>query len=165
MQNPGRAIAQAVSRRLPTAAEPRSGHVGFVVDKVALGQVFSEYFGFSCQFPFHRLLHIHPLSSGAGTVGQTVADVPSGLSLTPPQETEEKKTNVESQPRWGPSEENERRHTKISALDSDPRTSSRRPQLYSYTIKFLQTHWSTYGGIFYFYSEPGHYKQREGRKP
>jgi hypothetical protein len=26
--------------------EPRSGHVGFVVDKVALGQVFSEYFGF-----------------------------------------------------------------------------------------------------------------------
>jgi hypothetical protein len=23
--------------------------VGFVVDKVALGQVFSEYFGFSCQ--------------------------------------------------------------------------------------------------------------------
>jgi hypothetical protein len=27
-----------------------SGHVGFVVDKVALGQVFSEYFGFPCQF-------------------------------------------------------------------------------------------------------------------
>jgi hypothetical protein len=26
--------------------EPRSGHVGFVVDEVALGQVFSEYFGF-----------------------------------------------------------------------------------------------------------------------
>jgi hypothetical protein len=23
--------------------------MGFVVDKVALGQVFSEYFGFSCQ--------------------------------------------------------------------------------------------------------------------
>jgi hypothetical protein len=29
--------------------EPGSGHVGFVVDKVALGQVFSEYFGFPCQ--------------------------------------------------------------------------------------------------------------------
>jgi hypothetical protein len=29
--------------------EPTSGHVGFAVDKVALGQVFSEYFG----FPFH----------------------------------------------------------------------------------------------------------------
>jgi hypothetical protein len=44
--------------------------VGFVVE-VALGQVFSKYFGFPCQFAFHRLLHNH-LSSGAGTVGQTV---------------------------------------------------------------------------------------------
>jgi hypothetical protein len=26
--------------------EPRSGHTGFLVDKVALGQVFSEHFGF-----------------------------------------------------------------------------------------------------------------------
>jgi hypothetical protein len=26
--------------------DPGSGQVGFVVDKVALGQVFSEYFGF-----------------------------------------------------------------------------------------------------------------------
>jgi hypothetical protein len=25
----------------------------FVVDKVALGQVFSEYFGFPCQSSFH----------------------------------------------------------------------------------------------------------------
>jgi hypothetical protein len=32
--------------------------VGFVVDKVALGQVFSEYFGFPCQSSFHRLLKI-----------------------------------------------------------------------------------------------------------
>jgi hypothetical protein len=60
--------------------------VGFVVDKAALGQVFSEYFGFPCQFSFHRLLHMrHHLSSGAGTIGQLVADVPSGLSLTPTQ--------------------------------------------------------------------------------
>jgi hypothetical protein len=45
--------------------------VGFVVDKVALGQVFCEYFGFPCQFSFHRLLHnYHHLSSGAGTIGQ-----------------------------------------------------------------------------------------------
>jgi hypothetical protein len=29
--------------------DPRSCHVEFVVDKVALGQVFSEYFGFPCQ--------------------------------------------------------------------------------------------------------------------
>jgi hypothetical protein len=46
----GRAIAQAVSRRLPTAA--------------ALGQVFSENFAFPCQFTFHLLLyndhHYHP---------------------------------------------------------------------------------------------------------
>jgi hypothetical protein len=54
--------------------------VGFVADKVALGQIFSEYFGFPCQFSFHLLLHIHHhLSSGAGTIGQLVADIPSGL--------------------------------------------------------------------------------------
>jgi hypothetical protein len=29
-----------------------SGHVAFVVDKVALGQVFSEYFGFPCKNVF-----------------------------------------------------------------------------------------------------------------
>jgi hypothetical protein len=32
--------------------EPGSGHVGFVVDKAALGQVFSEYFGFPWQSSF-----------------------------------------------------------------------------------------------------------------
>jgi hypothetical protein len=94
----GRDIAQAVSLRLPTAAalvEPRSGHVGFVVDKVALWQVFSEYFSFPCQFSFHRLLHTHHhLSSGTGTIGQIVADVSSGLSLNQPQETKQKKKEV-----------------------------------------------------------------------
>jgi hypothetical protein len=43
------AVAQAVSRWLPTAAarvRVRAEHMGFVVDKVALGQVFSDYFGF-----------------------------------------------------------------------------------------------------------------------
>jgi hypothetical protein len=34
-------------------------HVGFVVDKGALGQVFSEYFGFPCQSSFHQFLHHH----------------------------------------------------------------------------------------------------------
>jgi hypothetical protein len=68
--------------------EPRSGHVGFVVVKVALVQVSYDYFGFPCKFSFHRLLHIHHhLSSGAGTIVQLVADVPSGLSLTSTQET------------------------------------------------------------------------------
>jgi hypothetical protein len=56
-----------------------------------VGQVFSAYFGLSCQFSFHRLPHTHHLLSGAGTIGQLVADVPSGLSLTPPQETKKKK--------------------------------------------------------------------------
>jgi hypothetical protein len=32
--------------------------VGFVVDKAALGQVYSEYFGFPCQ-SFHQFLHHH----------------------------------------------------------------------------------------------------------
>jgi hypothetical protein len=51
----GRAVAQAVSRWLPTAAarvRSRSEHVGFVVEKAALGQVFSGYFGFPCQSSF-----------------------------------------------------------------------------------------------------------------
>jgi hypothetical protein len=61
------------------------------MDKAALGLVFSECFGFPEQISFHRPLHTHHhhhhLSSGAGTIDQTVADVPSGLSLTPAQET------------------------------------------------------------------------------
>jgi hypothetical protein len=56
------------------------------------GTVFSEYFGFPCQFSFHRLLHIHHLSSGAATIDNLVADVPSGLSLT---------SNQESKKKWG----------------------------------------------------------------
>jgi hypothetical protein len=45
--------------------------VGFAVDKVALGQAISEYFGFPCQSSFHQFLHNHHhLSSGAGTIGQ-----------------------------------------------------------------------------------------------
>jgi hypothetical protein len=73
--------------------DPRSGYVVFVMDKVVLGQVFSEYFCFPCQFSFHPLLHTH-LSSGAATEGKIVADVPSGLSLTPPQETKQAVTTI-----------------------------------------------------------------------
>jgi hypothetical protein len=32
--------------------------VGFLVDKAALGQDFSEYFGFPCH-SFHQFLHHH----------------------------------------------------------------------------------------------------------
>jgi hypothetical protein len=50
---------------------PGSGQVAFVVDKVTLGQVFPEYFGFPCQSSLYQLTHNHPhLSSGAGTIGQ-----------------------------------------------------------------------------------------------
>jgi hypothetical protein len=60
--------------------------VGFVVDKVALKHVSYNYFGFPCH-SFHRLLHAHLYpSSGEGAIGQTVADLPSGLSCISPQE-------------------------------------------------------------------------------
>jgi hypothetical protein len=62
---------------------PGSGQVGFVVDKVALGQVFSEFSGFPCQSSFHQLLHNHPrLSPGASTIGQKWPQY-KGLSPTP----------------------------------------------------------------------------------
>jgi hypothetical protein len=54
--------AQAASRWFPTAAarvRDRLGHVGFMVDKVALGQVSPEYFGYPCQSSFHQILHPH----------------------------------------------------------------------------------------------------------
>jgi hypothetical protein len=57
--------------------------VGFVVDKVVLGQVSSEYLSFLCQFSFIEMFHSN-LSSRAGTIDQLVANVPSGLSLTLP---------------------------------------------------------------------------------
>jgi hypothetical protein len=38
----------------------------FVVDKVAPGQVFSEYFGFPCQISFHQLLQKSSSSSIIG---------------------------------------------------------------------------------------------------
>jgi hypothetical protein len=56
----GRAVAQWLDAGFPPR---RPGfaygqHVGFVVDKAALGQVFAEYFSFPCQ-SFHRFLHYH----------------------------------------------------------------------------------------------------------
>jgi hypothetical protein len=81
----GCVIAQAVSSWLPTAAvrvRARVWQVGFVVDKVALGQVFSEYFGFP--MPNFTPSNSPSLQSpGADTIGHSVADVPSGFSSTP----------------------------------------------------------------------------------
>jgi hypothetical protein len=59
----------------------RSGHVGFVIDKVALGQVFFEYLGFSCRL-IPPTVPLIVMPSGVGTVGQTVADIRSGPSPT-----------------------------------------------------------------------------------
>jgi hypothetical protein len=62
--------------------ESGSGHVGFVVDEVALGWVF-----FSTSVS--QLISIPPIVPQtssiiwAGTIGQTVAAVPSGLSRNP----------------------------------------------------------------------------------
>jgi hypothetical protein len=61
----GRAIAQVVSRWFPSASilvRARSGELEFVIDKVTMEQVFSEYFGFPCQSSFHQIIHphIHP---------------------------------------------------------------------------------------------------------
>jgi hypothetical protein len=66
-------VIAIVAGFLPRRAgfELGSGYVGFVMDKVALGQVFSEYFGFPCHPSFHQLLqNDHNLSSGDGTIGQ-----------------------------------------------------------------------------------------------
>jgi hypothetical protein len=57
-------FGSAVAQRLDAGFPPRrpgfayGQYMGFVVDKAALGQVFSKYFGFPCQL-FHRLLHYH----------------------------------------------------------------------------------------------------------
>jgi hypothetical protein len=54
-----------------------------MVDRVALGRFSLSTFVFPCQFSFYEMLHTY-LLSGAGTVGQLMANVPGGLSLTPP---------------------------------------------------------------------------------
>jgi hypothetical protein len=69
----GRAVAQEVSRRF-TQRRPgfdlRSSQEEFVTEKVGLGKVYAEYFGFLSQL-FHRLLHTnHHQSYGSGTVPQ-----------------------------------------------------------------------------------------------
>jgi hypothetical protein len=84
----GHAIAQAASRWLPTAAarvRARVWQVGLVVDKMAMGQVFSEYFGFPCQPHFIPPTSPSSQSSGTSTIGQYMAAVPRGHPIwTPP---------------------------------------------------------------------------------
>jgi hypothetical protein len=81
IQTCGRAIAEALGRWLPTAAarvRARVWQVGFVVEKAASGQVFSEYFGFPCQKrSFHQLLHHHHNHPGQLAEALRRADHPS----------------------------------------------------------------------------------------
>jgi hypothetical protein len=55
--------------------------VGFVVGKVARGQVFSEHFGFPCQFSFKEPRYAHLSSAGTGEIGPIVVGVPGGPIL------------------------------------------------------------------------------------
>jgi hypothetical protein len=57
--------------------------VGFVVDKMALGQVFSEDFGFPCQSSFPQLLHNHPHHHLGLYNRPEVAAAPGDKSPTP----------------------------------------------------------------------------------
>jgi hypothetical protein len=56
----------------------------FVVDKVALGQVFSEYFGFPCQSSFHQLLQKSSSPIIWGLYNRSKRPQYQGLSPTPP---------------------------------------------------------------------------------
>jgi hypothetical protein len=88
----GRAIAEAVSRWLPTAvARVCARQVGFVVDKMALEQVFSEYFGFPCQPHFIPPTSPSSQSLGTGTIGQYMAAVPRGPSMDSTSHNSDKK--------------------------------------------------------------------------
>jgi hypothetical protein len=86
----GRAIGQAVTCRLPTAAARVRTQV---MSSGICGEQSGTEVGFLglLRFPLSILiLSTAPhssSSSAAGTIGQLVADVPSGLSLAPPKET------------------------------------------------------------------------------
>jgi hypothetical protein len=54
-----------------------------MVDEVAIGQVFSEYFGFLCQSSFHQFLHNHHHLSWGLYNRVVIAAVPNGLKSNP----------------------------------------------------------------------------------
>jgi hypothetical protein len=95
----GRAVAQADSRWLPTAmAKVRAlaGSCGICGGRSGTGAGFHWALRFPLPLIVYRLLdtHNHP-SSGAGTIGPIVAEVPSGLSLTPPRETKKLTSGIQ----------------------------------------------------------------------
>jgi hypothetical protein len=89
---PGRVIAQAVSRRLPTAAarvraEVRSGGIYGGQSGIGAGSLRVLRFPLTILIPPTASHSHNHLLSGTGTMGQLMADVPSELSLTQAQET------------------------------------------------------------------------------
>jgi hypothetical protein len=77
-------IYQVVTSRLPNApARVRSS--GICGEQSGIVAGFLRVLLFLLQILILSTANIHHLSSGAGTIGQLVADVPSALSLTPPQ--------------------------------------------------------------------------------
>jgi hypothetical protein len=88
-----RAIAQAVSHRILTAAARFRAQVRTC--EICDGQSGAEA-GFSgvLRFPLPILIPPTAPHSSSGTISQTVFGVRSGLSLNPPQETRKKKTKT-----------------------------------------------------------------------
>jgi hypothetical protein len=90
----GRAIAQAVSSRLPTAAARVRAQVRkFEICDLQSGT--GAGFLRLLRFPLPIVIPPtapHSSSSGVGTIGQLLADIPSELSLNPSQETKEKRS-------------------------------------------------------------------------
>jgi hypothetical protein len=88
----GCAIVQAVSRQLPAAAarfRAQDRLCGICGEQSGTGTGFLRVLRFALSILIPPTAHLSP---GAGTIGQLVADVLSGLSPTPPQETKKKKT-------------------------------------------------------------------------
>jgi hypothetical protein len=88
----GRVIAQAVSRQLRTTAtlvRARISSYGICCGTSSTGAGFLLVLRFPLPILNSTAPH-SPLSSGAGTIDQLVAHVPSGLSVTPPHEIKKK---------------------------------------------------------------------------
>jgi hypothetical protein len=83
----GRVTAQAVNAGFTSwrlGFDLRSGHVGFVVERH--WDMFPPSTSVSPANSHSTSCFTHYLPLDAGTIGPTVVDVPSGLSLTPPYE-------------------------------------------------------------------------------
>jgi hypothetical protein len=79
----GCAIAQAVYSLQRPRFTPRAVHVGFVVEIVALGQVFPKPFGFSLSVSLHLCSIFTHVSAGGWTLGLLAATMSWRHSLTP----------------------------------------------------------------------------------